>query len=880
MLTRQVDISKTTLAPGTYQWMFTGESPYQIYPRKYEKFLAGDPERRAKPLAEDLERCKRFLQWLTNEQPLFWINGKMGSGKSSLMLFIANHEKTLQGLRSWAGQRPVHIIKFFFWRLGSVQQRSVTGLLQSLTHQLLSINPAMIDDLLAAKHIQRHPTWELGELEKVLNALLIHWNREHICLFIDGLDEYDGDYESLLDIILAIKSYSNVKICLSSRPEDTIQTRLGDCPSISMQNLNRGDIELLVEEKLKPCLHDPSDRIIQKVTNRAEGVILWASLVCESLKKGYKRFDDAKILEKRLNDFHPGLKAFFQHTFSKIDVYDQEDLKFYCHLLEWNSKETTTFSTSIDLIAASLRDAEVESLGQFLELCTKCEKRIAILSQGLIQIAERDAPETHVDGWSLQELANSNVGQAHPDLETQRKVLKYSHTQIRWVHRSARDCVFGELGKAFAPWVSVGDENELKSKAALGWEWLGLKALTVQVRHHRKGPVYTMDSRLSNVTRDLTRLLAHDHEEARRIFHRLQTLLVSSLTGSKRSDHHKRLQNMGFGDPGYPVEILPSVEFWRGILKSGQANLYLDLLVDHPMGAVICRRIVSEKATANRFDESMDLALFQCAFEYVRRQNSQTTISKDSWNDRQFSCTRTHIRSPGNSIVLSWLGTGDRDDSYVMKVLASFQDGRWLPSQHGSEILDLFEARDTWQGLQAQKGSQLLPLQLLLPNRAFVQWESASRKRASSLSPDGISSSLFRLVFLDRHSCESPDWMRRQQIEISCPNPEVFATFVLSATTTRHLLEHPVLSVRQHPGGTMGDHSMLWDREDSRDSVCQEAVLEDLQANLHKHLAPQQQQQYVIDCVKRGFQCMMWRHDKDDAPWCDLSMDNARNRWP
>ncbi len=60
--------------------------------------------------------------------PLYWINGKPGSGKSTLMRFLFAHEMTKKQLEAWAGDGvPVVRAGFFFWTSGSREQRSQTG---------------------------------------------------------------------------------------------------------------------------------------------------------------------------------------------------------------------------------------------------------------------------------------------------------------------------------------------------------------------------------------------------------------------------------------------------------------------------------------------------------------------------------------------------------------------------------------------------------------------------------------------------------------------------------------------------------------------------------------------------------------------------------
>lgn len=43
------------------------------------------------------------------------------------------------------------------------------------------------------------------------------------CLFIDGLDEYQGDEEGMIEILTFFSSSDHVKVCASSRPESVYE---------------------------------------------------------------------------------------------------------------------------------------------------------------------------------------------------------------------------------------------------------------------------------------------------------------------------------------------------------------------------------------------------------------------------------------------------------------------------------------------------------------------------------------------------------------------------------------------------------------------------------------------------------------------------------
>jgi hypothetical protein len=60
--------------------------------------------------------------------------------------------------------------------------------------------------------------WDVDNLIEIFHRLMKHAISIKFCIFIDGLDEYHGAVEKLVDILETISINSNVKICVSSRP--------------------------------------------------------------------------------------------------------------------------------------------------------------------------------------------------------------------------------------------------------------------------------------------------------------------------------------------------------------------------------------------------------------------------------------------------------------------------------------------------------------------------------------------------------------------------------------------------------------------------------------------------------------------------------------
>ena len=61
--------------------------------------------------------------------------------------------------------------------------------------------------------------WSERRLLTVLTTLLTQNEIPlNICMFIDGLDEFEGRYDAVIEAISSLTKQAHVKICLSSRP--------------------------------------------------------------------------------------------------------------------------------------------------------------------------------------------------------------------------------------------------------------------------------------------------------------------------------------------------------------------------------------------------------------------------------------------------------------------------------------------------------------------------------------------------------------------------------------------------------------------------------------------------------------------------------------
>ncbi|KAB5582427.1 hypothetical protein GE09DRAFT_1277841 [Coniochaeta sp. 2T2.1] len=262
----------------------------------------------------------RFLDWLQNQDGYFWINGKPGAGKSTLMKFLTADERTHTALKAWAHPSAVVIASHYFWNSGSEVQRSYDGMLRSLLIDIFSQVPEVISPVCRKEPWWSNrragrlgngkitPKWSVSSLTNYLQRLATLDTLPtdaRFCLFIDGLDEYDGaDKDSLemCETLLGLTISPRLKICFSSRPSPVFGRCFGADPSriLQVHELTAGAIERYTRDMIKDLDWDhyvvednhvdplspdtsPRERLIQEfvksVREQAEGVFLWVLLV-------------------------------------------------------------------------------------------------------------------------------------------------------------------------------------------------------------------------------------------------------------------------------------------------------------------------------------------------------------------------------------------------------------------------------------------------------------------------------------------------------------------------------------------------------------------------------------------------------------------------
>jgi hypothetical protein len=280
-----------------------------------------------------------FVSWLeTDQDPLYWITGKAGSGKSTLMKFIVHSETCSTHLGVWSGECPLVITRFYFWNSGAEDQQSQEGLLRSILHDALTQRPEEIPRVLPQRW-SRMLLWgndfralSHAELVEAFNRLVSRaaTGAFKLCLFVDGLDEFNGDHQALIDLLKEAIAHPNIKACVSSRPWVVFEEAFIHQPSLMLEHMTYPDILAYISTHfndnfgfatLKEREPHLASSLIEDVAQKSRGVFLWVTLVVRSLLGGLSNFDHISDLQRRLDDLPSDLELFYEKMLGSIDPF-------------------------------------------------------------------------------------------------------------------------------------------------------------------------------------------------------------------------------------------------------------------------------------------------------------------------------------------------------------------------------------------------------------------------------------------------------------------------------------------------------------------------------------------------------------------------------
>lgn len=331
------------------------------------------------------------------------------------------------------------------------------------------------------QHKDSEVDWGIDELRRLLFDCLGRTDRS-FCIFMDGLDEVEPEMSmfNVMRLIEQLHASNQVKICLSSRPEQVFENHFGRFPSLRLQDLTASDIKDYTIGTLHPGLRSHAS-LVASITTNAEGVFLWAVLAIDSLNKGFENGDSRDLLVKRLESMPSALTNLYRDMWSRLgedqDLYRQYvSLYLQIILCQRTLLRVPQFRydqfkgmTALQLTVAScdvVRNSLFKkraTLGS-IDVQNHCANTLRILKVacgGFLTVIQKDR-------------GMRNLGHASYDA-----LMPYMDMQVEFIHRTAYDfLITTEEGQDLqkACHMSVDDKYTRIFEAYLAetpiWSWL------------------------------------------------------------------------------------------------------------------------------------------------------------------------------------------------------------------------------------------------------------------------------------------------------------------------------------------------------------------------------------------------------------------------
>lgn len=379
-----------------------------------EEFLTDLADKRQPGTCNWILEQEVMKAWVesTEIEPLVWLTGKPGGGKSILASFLVQHLQS----------RKETTVVYFFCALNS-KRITCAEVLRTLAFQALQQNPDLAS-LVHQAYLQKVSTRSVPKMKGILKEMFAVAQSVH--LVIDGVDECERTtQQEILKALSDIQRNSKdiIKILISSRLEGQISEPLPTKAHVSLNGQTDGAIKLYVGLKLKEIqdwFPDISElllgRIEKRMSDLAQGMFLWVYLVTAMLKDQASEFE----LEHAVEQLPDGLDAVYGRILDRFRKLPEHVRTRVYKVLSWACAASRAVKVQEVADGVTLRPGQATVLNKktrihniqrdIIDVCAPLVERSA---GGYLEIVHFSAKEFLLD---LQSGPFVEVAQAHFDI--------------------------------------------------------------------------------------------------------------------------------------------------------------------------------------------------------------------------------------------------------------------------------------------------------------------------------------------------------------------------------------------------------------------------------------------------------------------------------
>ncbi|KAF3216685.1 hypothetical protein TWF191_008930 [Orbilia oligospora] len=288
-----------------------------------------------------------FKAWtLNNENPVLWVSGGAGKGKTMLTMGIV---ESFEHRSSESHQRPVNSVTYFFCQATDNRRNSAAAVLKGiLYHLILSDKDNILVRYLKEEYDKGGPDCLSGPnafyvIQRVFFKIFHDQIFEELYFLVDALDECTDGLTELLNFVsrsLMLPGSSKIKWFLTSRNRPDIEERLdskGFLRRISLEENNTqitAAVNDYINEKIthlsksKRYSAEVFNQIQKILQERAGNTFLWVHLACKELA----RIKASQVIQT-LQKIPSGLQEFYQEMLNNIERTNTEEDTGLCRQL-------------------------------------------------------------------------------------------------------------------------------------------------------------------------------------------------------------------------------------------------------------------------------------------------------------------------------------------------------------------------------------------------------------------------------------------------------------------------------------------------------------------------------------------------------------------
>ncbi|GAB7324746.1 hypothetical protein MBLNU13_g08603t1 [Cladosporium sp. NU13] len=398
---------------------------------------------------EWLQETPEYKRWMDPElmsthHGFFWIKGKAGAGKSTLMKHASTHAEARCSARQ-------HILNFFFHARGGSLETSTDGLFRSLLHQLLEKVPTVFDPLNKRQlGLVERQGWSTTLLKDIFREAVLSLDQEQVTCYVDAMDEcHENDIDDIIQYFdnlgdALVAEGKRFYVCLSSRLYPNLRSSKSVELVLEDQNGHDEDIRQYIHQRLLIDRMELKRGLAESIRLRAHGVFLWVVLVVALVNQDDRNGNAAEIYH-RLDQIPTGLSDLFKELIARGTKSNH-----LRPLLQW--------------VAFSDRPLAPR------ELC--CILNSGAPAAGLVPPA-----------FNENDLAKFILSASKGLVETTKRTQALPLSRVQFVHESLRTYFFGE-GVAYLVDQANVDHTY---PGTIGSEVQGLFAMTARCHDELKG---------------------------------------------------------------------------------------------------------------------------------------------------------------------------------------------------------------------------------------------------------------------------------------------------------------------------------------------------------------------------------------------------------